>query len=150
MKLDIAAIIVACVAAATSLVALFVSPRLSERNERRKAIWERELARFIELEEVAGQLIDDVFAYRMRDETTRNEVYDKLRFIKLASGRFLRYQRVSTALHKLVNSAGWSISQDMKHESTEEFQKTRAELDADFRELLAACDQALQHVHKRL
>jgi len=148
--MDNAAIIVACIAAAVSLVSLLIAPRLSESHERRKALWERELLRFLELEEVAGTLVDDLFAYRMRDEDKRQQITKKLEFVQLATGRFMRHTNVTEALHKLANSGGWLFSQDMKHKSSEEFKEARNDVVADFRALLRAIDEALKHVHKRL
>lgn len=148
--MDNAAIIVACIAAAVSLVSLLVAPRLSESHERRKALWERELLRYLELEEVAGTLVDDLFAYRMRDEDKRQQIIKKLEFIQLATGRFMRHKNVTEALHKLANSAGWLFSKDMKHESSEEFNEARKDVVQDFGVLLRAIDEALKHVHKRL
>ena len=148
--MDNAAIIVACIAAAVSLVSLLIASRLSESQERRKALWERELLRFLELEEVAGTLVDDLFAYRVRDEDKRQQISQKLEFVRRATGRFLRYKDVTAALHKLGNSAGWFFSQDMKHQSSKEFKEAKSDVEQDFRKLLRTSDEALRHVHKRL
>lgn len=148
--MDNAAIIVACISAAVSLTSLLIAPKLSESHERRKSLWERELARFLELEEVAGTLVDDLLSYRMRDEEKRQKIVENLQFIYHASGRFMRYKNVTSALHKLENSTGWFFSQHMKHETAEEYKKARAEVEEDFRALLRASDAALKNVHKRL
>lgn len=53
---DYAAIIVACVAAAVSIVNLFWSAHLNEGREQRKVLWERELNRFSEIEDTQAAL----------------------------------------------------------------------------------------------
>lgn len=68
---DYTAIVVACLAAAISLVNLAWTTRLTEGRERRKVLWERELARFAELEDVAGRLVEDLLRFSIREDSER-------------------------------------------------------------------------------
>jgi hypothetical protein len=131
--------------AAITLITLVISSRLTEGRERRKVIWEREHARFDELQEVAGCLVENLLRYSARTDEWRKEVTEKLQFIRAASGRFLRYKAVVGALRDLDNAAGWYMHEDMKHETRAEHEKARAEVDEAFRKLAAACSDTLRN-----
>jgi len=133
---DYTAIVVASLAAAVSLVSLALTTRLTEGRERRKVLWERELARFSELEDVAGRLVEDLLRFNIREEEERASTYEKLQYIRVATGRFLRYEKVARALRELEHSAGWYVSQDTKHESSEEFKKARNDVSETFKALI--------------
>lgn len=146
---DYAAIIVACIAALVSIVTLVLTTRLTEGRERRKVLWERELVRFSELEDVAGCLVEDLLRFSMRTPEGTEQIYDKLRFLKASPGRFLRYDQVAAAVRDLENSAGWYISNDLKFDKVEDA-KARAEISDGFRKLIAACDKALSKAPRGL
>ncbi|MEF8756380.1 MAG: hypothetical protein V5B60_20980 [Accumulibacter sp.] len=141
---DYTAIVVACLAAAVSLVNLAWTTRLTERRERRKVVWERELARFSELEDIAGRLVEDLLRFNIREDGERQSAYQKLQYIREATGRFLRYEKVARALRDLEHAAGWYISQDMKHETSEEYKKARSDVSESFKGLILACDETLK------
>ncbi len=141
---DYTAIVVACLAAAVSLVNLAWTTRLTERRERRKVVWERELARFSELEDIAGRLVEDLLRFNIREAAERQSAYEKLQYIREATGRFLRYDKVARALRELEHAAGWYISQDMKHETSEEYKKARSDVSESFKALISACDETLK------
>jgi len=147
---DYAAIVVACVAAAVSVVTLVLTTRLTEGRERRKVLWERELVRFAELEDVAGRLVEDLLRFNIRSDEERKQAYEKLQFLRAATGRFLRYERIAGALRDLENAAGWYIREDMKHESKAEYEKARADVSEGFRKLIFACDETLRNAPKGL
>lgn len=138
------AIVVACIAAAVSIVTLVLTTRLTEARERRKVLWERELLRFSEIEEVAGRLVDDLMRFHIREENEKKLAYEKLQFVRTASGRLLRYKEVSQALRELENAAGWYISEDMRHETKLEYEKARLDVQMAFDNLVAACDRTLK------
>lgn len=147
---DYTAIIVACLAAAVSLVNLAWTTRLTEGRERRKVFWERELERFSELEDVAGRLVEDLLRFNIRENGERASANEKLQYFSIAAGRFLRYEKVASALRDLEHAAGWYIKQDMKHESADEYKKARSDVSASFKALIAACDETLKNAPKRL
>jgi hypothetical protein len=137
---DYAAIVVACLAAAVSLVNLAWSTRLTENRERRKVLWEREIARFLELEEQAGCLVEELLSYKLRDQAHRGSINGRVGYLDGATGRFLRYEAVASSIRDLHHAAGWYISRDMQHESKAEFEQARADLLSGFRKLVLACD----------
>jgi hypothetical protein len=147
---DYVSIVVACIAAAVSIVTLVLTTRLTEGRERRKVLWERELSRFSDLEDVAGRLVEDLMRYNIREDGQRADALEKLRFLRTASGRFLRYESVASALRDLENAAGWYISQDMKHDSRAEVEKARADVNDSFKKLIQACDETLRKAPRAL
>ena len=147
---DYTAIIVACVAASVSIVSLVWSTRLNEGRDRRKVLWERELNRFSELEDTAGRLVEDLLSYNIRSVQGRSAALEKLQVLQGATGRFLRYPSIASALRDVSHSAGWYISQDMEHETRAEFEEVRNDVTASFGKLIAAIDETLKHAPKRL
>jgi hypothetical protein len=147
---DYAAIIVACVAASVSIISLVWSTRLNEGRDRRKVLWERELNRFSELEDTAGRLVEDLLSYNIRSDQERSAALEKLQVLRGATGRFLRYPTIASALRDVSHSAGWYISQDMKHETKAEFEEARNDVTASFGKLIAAIDETLKRAPKRL
>lgn len=144
------AIVVACIAAAVSIVTLVLTTRLTEARERRKMLWERELARFSELEDVAGRLVEDLMRFNIRERGERAEALEKLQFLRTASGRFLRYDSIASALREMENAAGWYLSEDMKHENRAEYEKARADVNDAFKKLIRACDETLRRAPRAL
>ena len=147
---DYAAIIIAFVAATVSIASLTLSTRLNEGRERCKVLWEREPNRFSELEDNAGCLVEDLFSYNIRSEQERAASLEKLQTLRAATGRFLRYPAIASALREMAHSAGWYISQDMKHETKVEFEDARNDVTTSFAKLIAAIDETLKHAPKRL
>lgn len=148
---DYAAIVVAFVAAAVSIINLTLSTRLGEGRERRKVLWERELDRFSELEDTAGRLVEDLLAYNIRSDEARSEAIEKLQVLRGATGRFLRYPAIAAALRDVTHSAGWYISQDKRHETKADFEDARNDVINGFGKLIAAIDQTLKGaLHKRI
>lgn len=144
------AIIVACVAAAVSIINLFWSAHLNEGRERRKVLWERELNRFSELEDTAGRLIEDLLSFNIRSDEERFAAREKLQLLRAATGRFLRYPNIASALRDVTYSAGWYISQDMKHETKTEYEEARKDVTSSFSKLIVAIDDTLKSAPRRL
>lgn len=140
---EYAAIIAASIAAMASVVTLLLNTKLTINREKRKALWDKEIDKFIELEEIAGKITEDLLSYSCRDEDDKKEYYSNAAYLRIAAGKFRRYPEVLQALRDLSHSAGWYFSQDMKHETTEEFNKVRADLEESFNALIAACDNAI-------
>ena len=147
---DNVAITVAFIAATVSKINLIWSTRLNEGRERRKVLWERELNRFSELEDTAGRLVEDMLSYNIRSEQERAASWDKLQNLRAATGRFLRYPEIASALREVTHSAGWYISQDMKHETKTDFEEARNDVTASFDKLVAAINITLNDAPKRL
>lgn len=147
---DYAAIIVACIAGALSIFTLVLTTRLTEGRERRKVLWEREQARFAELEDVAGRLVEELLRFNTRGPEGRMLANEKLQFLRTASGRFLRYDQIAGPLRDLEKAAGWYISEDMKHDSRSEYEQARVDVSEGFRKLIVACDDVLKNAPKGL
>ena len=144
------AIIVALIAAVMSLTSLLLTTSLTESRDRRRALWERELGRFLELEEVAGLLVENVLAYKAPSDAGAKEVHEHMEFLHRASGRFQRYSDVSASLRDLHHAIGWFASQKSAFDSSAEFKQARHDIVKAFNTLLDTSDKALSHVHKRL
>ena len=67
-----------------------------------------------------------------------------------STGRFLRYPAIASALRQVTHSAGWYISQDMKHENKTDYEEVRNEVINSFDELVRAIDATLKNAPKRL
>ena len=147
---DYTAIVVACLAAGVSIVSLVWSARLNEGHERRKALWERELNRFSELEDTAGRLVEDLLSCNIRSEQERSASWEKLQTLRTATGRFLRYPEIASALREVTHTAGWYISQDMKHKTATDFEEARSDVNNSFEKLIKAIDVTLKSAPNRL
>ena len=147
---DNVAIVVAFIAATVSIINLIWSTRLNEGRERRKALWERELNRFSELEDIAGRLVEDLLSNNIRSEQVLSTSWENLKTLRDSTGRFLRYPAIASALRQVTHSAGWYISQDMKHENKTDYEEVRNEVINSFDELVRAIDATLKNAPKRL
>lgn len=139
----LATVIAASIAAVASVATLILNALLATTREKRKALWEKELERFFELEEKAGQLTEDLFSYRCRSDDEKKDFYANSQYLRDMVGRFLRYEEVANALRKFNQCANWYFSQDMKHESKKEFEDARRDLEDSHKGLLIACDRAI-------
>lgn len=144
------AIIVALIAAAVSLINLFLTTSLTQSRERRKALWERELERFLELEEIAGLVVENSLTYKKLTENEEKELHTQMDFLYRASGRFQRYKDVSASVRNLHHAIGLYISQRSSFGSSEEFNQARAEISSSFAKMLETSDKSLSLAHKRL
>ena len=144
------AIIVALIAAAVSLTSLLLTTSLTESRERRRALWERELSRFLELEDTAGILVENVLSYKASSDKTRANIQGKMEFLHRASGRFLRYSDVAASLRDLHHAIGWFVSRKDTFDNSAEYTQARNDIVEAFRKLLNTSDNALASAHKRL
>lgn len=122
-----------------SILSLFISTRLALQKERRQLLWAKELDRFFELEELAGDLVEELSGYRSipKDPTPLTQ---KFAVLDEAAGRFGRYPKVRQAIRDLHNTLDrmFVAKRDQQND-----QEVRAELDPTFRKLLAACDRVV-------
>jgi hypothetical protein len=147
---DYTAIIVACIAAAVSIINLFWSMHFNEKREQRKVLWERELNRFSELEDTAGRLIEDILSYRIRTESELSIANKKLQILRAATGSFLRYPNIASALRDVTHSSAWYIAQDMRHETRAEFEDAQNSVKTSFEKLVTAIDEALKNAPRKI
>jgi hypothetical protein len=101
---DYTAIVVALLAAAVSIINLICGEKSCGR----------EINRFSELEDTAGQFIEDSLSYNIRSNEERLAAQERLQSLRATTGRFLRYPAIAAALSDVTHSISWHISQDMK------------------------------------
>ena len=136
--------------ALVSLLTIWLQQRAQEGRERRKFLWEKELNRFSELEQAAGHLVESLLSYSTRSDEERSNVRQQLQDLRSATGRFLRYSAIATALRDFNHASGWFYSQDMKHETKAESEEARNDVSNCFKKLVAAIDETLKSAPKRL
>ncbi len=132
--------IAALLALLGSILSLFISARLAIQKERRQLLWSKELDRFFQLEELAGQLVETVGGYAPLPENDP-DITQKLLALGNAAGRFSRYPAVRLAIQDLDNVLGRVYAE--KRDSAGDWMNSRQELDPTFRQLLVACDQVV-------
>lgn len=76
------------------------------------------------------------------------QAYEKLQFLRAASGRFLRYEPIASALRELEIAAGWYISSDMRHENRAEYEVARSDVSEGFNKRISALDETLKTAPK--
>jgi hypothetical protein len=133
-------LVAALIAAVFSIASIFVNALIAFRSERRQVVWRKEVERFFELEELAGQLAEDLGSYRPASWNTE-ELASMNRRLELAAGRFARYPEVRQAIRDLHNVLGRMSA--AKRERDSEEREVRLELDPAYRKLLEACDKIL-------
>lgn len=134
---DIATLIAAILALAGSILSLFISTQLAVWKERRQLLWSKELDRFFELEELAGELVEFMGSYRAIPDD-RTELAEKMESLERSAGRFSRYPEVRQAIRDLHNTLSRMFEAKRDRKGGREVRK---ELDPTYRRLLAACDQ---------
>ena len=142
---DWVAVVAALIAACASIATLVLSTRLTYRREQRRALWEQELRRFLELEEAAGKLTEDLLAYGLRDHGSPSEVFTGQHvWLKAAAGRFRRYPKVHQALVEFNHCCAEVFQVERAFGSAQDFAKYDHQLRDAHQALLRACDSALQ------
>src|ERR1700680_4626002 len=101
VTLQIVALIPSIVALVTSLFAIWWGTRLALLKERRQLLWSKELERFLALEELAGQLVEELSSYCPLDQSNVGPMLEKFR---QAAGRFARYGDLRRATLQLENT----------------------------------------------
>lgn len=139
-RTEIVTLAAALLALAGSIVSLFVSTTLALKKERRQLLWTRELDRFLELEELAGSLVEEAGSYRPIPDD-RSGLQEKLSRLEHAAGRFGRYAEVRQAIRDLHNTIGRMLTAKRNHDDD---RAVRAELDPALRAFLAACDSVCE------
>lgn len=132
-------LIAAVVAAAVTITSLLLNSRLTLDREKRLVIWRKEVDRIIELEELAGKLVEDMGGYHDL-ETVRKRVGMPLELLEAMGGRLSRYPKVRQSardLHNVLNVLFFELSE---HNDVRE---ARANLEPSYRMLLDACDEVL-------
>ena len=140
---DWGTVIGAIIAALASIATLVLSTALTFRREQRKALWEQELRRFLELEEAAGRLTEGLTTYELRvSPEGEKQFWDHYNWLKVATGRFRRYPGVHTALREFCHAAAAFHQVDKRTGSPTEYDERGAALEQAFQKLIAVADKA--------
>lgn len=91
-----------------------------------------------------------MLSYNIRSDEERSAVVEKLQLLRAATGRFLRYPNIASALRDVAHSSGCYISQDMKHETKAEFEGARNDITTSFGKLIVAIGETLKSAPSRL
>lgn len=135
-------LVAALVALVGSILSLFISTRLALQRERRQLLWSKELDRFFSLEELAGELVEEIGRYRpVQNEDATPSFRTKFNALEGAAGRFGRYQEVRRAILDLHNTIGRMYVS--KRDCDGDERAIRDELGPAFLALLSECDQVL-------
>ena len=134
----IAALLTAVPTLVGVLVGGFVTLRVMH-SQRSELLWSKELDRFLALEELAGELVEEIGNYRpIPDEGATPSFTMKFKALEGAAGRFRRYPQVCQAIRDLHNTVG-RLYDSKKHRDDDE-RAIRGELGPAFQMLLSACD----------
>lgn len=92
-----------------------------------------------ELEQLAGQLVEELASYRPLDQSM---VAPKMVEYRQAAGRFARYDNVRRAILQLQNSLDRMFA--AKRDRNDDEENLRSELDRDLKKLLSVSDQVTE------
>jgi hypothetical protein len=141
---ELVTLVAAVIALLGSVLSLYISTRLAVQKERRQLLWSKELDRFFELEQLAGELVEELGSYRPTPED-RVSLDTRFQALELAAGRFGRYPGVRQAIRDLHNTLGRMFVAKRDHDDDH---SVRAELEPAFQRLLAACDDVVGRERK--
>lgn len=133
-------LIAAIIAALTSVVTLWLNARLAILKEKRLLLWQQELERIIELEEIAGVAQELALSYASPEVLDRefSPLHDKLRH---SAGRFGRYPGLATALRELNHACAVTVAEKVKYGDSREWQEKIAPA---YKTFLEECDVITQ------
>jgi hypothetical protein len=83
-------LIAAIIAAIGSITTLLLNSRLTLDREQRLVLWRKEVDRLIELEELAGRLVEDVGSYRSIN-AIQDQLASQFQQFDAIAGRLARY-----------------------------------------------------------
>ncbi len=135
----IAAIVAVVVSVIVNVITLLLNSRVTLHRERRLVIWKKEVDRLIELEELAGRLVEDIGSYR-NYESMRERLAIQFEQLDAMGGRMARYPRVRQAVRDLsvaLNSLCYQRREQLDD------REARTNLEPSYRGLLEACDSVL-------
>jgi len=140
---DWGSVIAALIAAVASIATLALSTVLTFRREQRKSLWEQEIRRFLELEEAAGRLAEELSTYELRvSPEGEQKFWSQFNWLKVATGRFRRYPGVHAALREFNHAAVAFYQVDKRTGAPKEYDEQGAALEAAYQALIKASDAA--------
>ena len=137
---EVITLIAALTAVVGSIISLFISTKLAIHKERRQLLWTKELERFFNLEEQAGEIVEFAGGYRPLPED-RAKLASELDNLADSAGKFARYPDVRQGIRDLHNTVGRAL--EMKQGGSPD-KEVREELGRAYEKLLSACDEVLK------
>lgn len=136
MDVQTATLIAALIAALTSIVTLGLNTRLTILKEKRLLLWQKELDRLMELEELAGLAQEIALSYASPEslETEFPPLHNQLRH---AAGKFGRYPELSKVLRELNHACAVTVAEKVKRGDSREWQEKIAPA---YERFLSECD----------
>jgi len=132
-------LVAAILALIGSILSIFISSKLALNTERRQLLWAKELDRFLAMEELAGELIEEVGGYRPLGSKD-HPFFERFRKLEHAAGQFARYPKVRQTIRDLHNTIGRMMN---AKQHSEDIQTIQGELEIGYRAFLDACDNIL-------
>jgi len=132
-------LIAAIIAAIASIMTLLLNSRLTLDREQRLVLWRKEVERIVELEELAGKLVEDIGSYRALDGMS-DRLSSQFQQLDAMAGRLACYPQVRQAVRDLGNVLGRLF---VDRRDKQDDRETRKELEPAYRALLDACDGVL-------
>ena len=120
-----------------SIFHLLLGSHITWRRERRLAIWRKEADSLMELEELAGKLIEEIGSYHDL-EIVRQRITLPLEQLEAMSGRLAKYPKIRQSARELHQAVNLLLNARREHKDDRE---ERANLDPTYRALLDACDE---------
>ena len=140
MSAQEATLIAAAIAALSSVVTLFLNARFALLKEQRLLLWQKELDRLLETEELAGQAQELAKSYS-GPEVLKEEfppLHDQLR---QRAGRLGRYPELVQALRDLNHACAGTVSEKIESGISDEWQR---KISPAFEAFLSECDKITQ------
>jgi siroheme synthase (precorrin-2 oxidase/ferrochelatase) len=136
---ELITLIAAVIAAITSITGLILNSKLLINREKRMLLWQKELDRIFELEEIAGTAVEIATMHKDSDRLTKYflPTYDKL---DEASGRFARYPELQNAIRNLLNLCAAIVDAKINHHDHKE---ENLKLSDSYRTLINICDKTI-------
>ncbi len=133
----------AALGAAIAFASPLVTYRVTKSKERRELIWKEEIKKFKALEERAGILTETLCGNRWLEGDRPEEVKRELRSLRMAAGRFRRYEPVKLSIRHLASVLETIYEKKSQFQSPEEEKQIRQKLEAAYKRLITTCDHTL-------
>jgi hypothetical protein len=129
----------ALAAAGVSIVQLLLNSRFTLDREKQLIVWRKNVDRLTEMEELCGELVEDIGSYRSLD-SIRDRVEPRFKELEMMAGRLARYPGVRQSARDLHNVLSRLLTDKLKDRDD---RPTRSELEPAYLKVLGACDDAL-------
>ncbi|MEK7722359.1 MAG: hypothetical protein AAB359_08220 [Elusimicrobiota bacterium] len=133
-------LIAAGIAAIASLISLILNSSLIIHRERKQQLWQFNLQRITQLEELAGH-IAELFGGYPAFEKLQQEAPQLLLQLELAAGHFRRHKILNQAIRDFHNAASRAF---VARRDSQDDRDDKRDLEETFARLLKACDEVIE------